>query len=889
MHNENNKKTDWSIATQDDITEIKNAIEFARGLVIKSEIIAESYETITSMRAGAKYVSAVLKLNDTDDLNRQVIIDSYEETNKYYLWLYKTYDISYVDARIANDMTILKMTARTLSTKDEKLFLECYSDVVSYYKQTYFTKAFINQDYNLQYFILIVLNFTIQKYLTRKMENYFDIDTYNKKQLKNSFISFGFDYFDILPVNYQRRLLKILNELVISKGTNHDIRKILDIFGNKNIDIYKYILAKLYPIDENGEYDYDSPYLIFYKTLADGIIDYDKDIVMKYDDVTKKDILWKVDKEEVLYKRIYNKETEEYENVSDRHFNTIISKYMSVDVTTDILKDTLKTSYLFNFLYKFEKDHKDQENEEDFGFFNRDMSSTKISIFTAIVGYISLMLRKLGIEDKINFFPNILNDIYGYENVDNNDDIKDLLNEIQIILIQNKDELTKSRKYEKLYKFFKGFTLYGFENPDRKTMSYIYEMVNRNSSILTQLNTGFERYCKYIPLVNYLKDTTVNVVDKLEFLRKCLIKGKIEPKYVAMYDEILACFKEFVVIEGYKYPNTRSEMCLAITENPYIIEEAKKYINQSGNTLAETAFNDGDLIKFYDEALAHSIRHRTSLTEKYHFNTDKELSDFLITDKEDISFYKNLYAYMQLFYFPFKNEQIDVKNKFTASQFMKIFNMNEDVREQLMTFIRDTNNWQLYYRFNKIFEIKMLTKQNTDLYKPYTTFADYVKANNYEFYKWITERDKDIEDGSLTGKDKKQYFREKLFELAESIDTYLGTTVFTNFPLSGILDFIILTVYLIATVFKAFTVDMIKSDAVLRIDDATFNAIRLFDEVENMQIDMELKSYLKLEDVFRTWITSEVSDDSLNLKDEFKVTTYDDPNGIDETIPLIKN
>lgn len=894
MHNENSKKTNWAIATTDDITEIKNVLEYVRGLVIKSTPIAEAYETIQSTRKATLYVSAVLKLNDTDDLNREVIINSYKETNEYYLYLNKNFDIDIVEARIATDMKILKVLNKTLSTTDENLFNECYMEVVDYYKHTFYTKAFMNQQYNIQYFVLTILAMSVQRYLTRKLKNYFDIDTYTDKQLKNAFISYGFDYFDIIPTNYKRRLLKILNDLVISKGTNFDVQKILDIFGNRNIDIYKYILGKLYPVGEDGQYDYDSPYLVFYKTLANGIIDYDKDLVLNYDAVTEGDILWKVDREEVLYKRRYNFETEEYENISDRHFNTIISKYMSIDMNTDILRDTLRMSYLFNFLYQFERDYKDRQDENDFGFFNREMSNTKIPIFTAIVGFISLMLKKLGLEDKINFFPNQLNDIYGYRNFENNDDVKDLLNDIQIVLIQNKDKLTKDRTYTKLYRFFRGFTLYGFDTPNnRKTMDSIYEMANYNSTITRQLNTGLERYCDYIPLTDYLKSEEHDIIDKLEFLRKCLISGKVEAQYVAMYTDLLECFREFVVIEGYKYPESRSDICNAITLNESFIADCQEYLLYSGNKIAEEAFKNGDCFKMFDEITAFTVKHREHIIADYHLDTDEKLQNFLRTDREDVTYYKNLYGYMLLFYFPFKNERESSNNKFTMSQFMTIFNMNEDVREQLTQFIIETDNWELYWRMNLLYKKKMINKQDTSLYQPtYTHFSDYVKANNYEFWQWLTERDEDIANGILTGKDKKQYFRNKLFELAESIDTYLGTTAFTDFPLSGILDFIIVMLYVIVTVFKAFTVDLIRGDTVLRVDDQAFNAIRLFDDITNMEITMELKDNARVEDFFREWITMTVEEElSLNdnIRDEFTVSSYDDPNGTDEVVPSLMN
>lgn len=878
MHNENTKKTGWKPATLDDIDEIKNVLEYCRGLVIKSQVTADQYETIDSVRNATNYIAAKMGLNGIDELERRNIIDNYKEKNEYYLWLYNTYGIEFVDARVAPDLKILKAINKTLSVKEEFLFNECYEEVLEYYRQTFFTNAFKNQQYNILYFMLTLISMTVQRYLTRKLKYYFDIDTYSKKQLKNSFISYGFDYFDILPINYQRRLLKLLNDLVISKGTNHDIRKILDIFGNKNIDIYKYIIAKMYPVKANGEKDYDNPYVIFYKTLADGIINYDKDIMMSYDSVTSTDVLWKVDEEEVLYNRKFNKETEMFENESDRFFNTIISKYMSVDVVTDILKDTLKMSYLFNFLYQFEKDHKDLQSKEDFGFFNKNMSNTKIDVFTAIVGFISLMLRKLGLEDKINFFPNQLNDIYGYNDIDSNTDILPILKEIQLLLLQNKDELEKSREYSQLYQFFKGFNLYNFTVRAGTTdMTEIYNAFKNGMNLEKQLSHGLDRYCKYVPLVQYLNDESVDIIDKLEFLRWCLIKGNVEPQHVYMYTELSSIVKKYILIEGYKIPATRNELCFAIRENKYIVNDIENFLNEIGDDapFVRDAYYVGDFITLCDEIISYNSRHRVKIIQDYGLDSDDKFSVFLRTDKKDLSYYKNLYAYIEFFYHTFKDEKEEQEKKFAISEFMKIFNMNEELRSQLMKFIASTNNYHLYRKMNELFEKKMLTKQDTSLYNGYTHFSDYVKDKNYEFWLWLTERDKDIESGKLTGRDKKTYFREKLFELAESIDNYLGTNNFTNFPLSGILDFIVMVIYLIATVFKAFTVDLIQSDSVIRVDDTCFNAIRLFDEISNEEITQTIRSAFKLEDVHREFWTDEIKD-NLSLRDEVKIQVYEE-------------
>lgn len=880
MHNENNKKTGWKPTSLDDITEIKNVLEYVRGLVIKSQIMADEYETIKSTREATRYISAKLKLNDTDELERKHIIANFKETNEYYKWLNETYNIEIVDARIAPDLQILKVLNKTLNEKDELLFNDCYNEILYYYRETFFTKAFKNQQYNILYFILTLLSMAIQRYLTKKLRYYFDIDTYTKKQLKNSFISYGFDYFDILPINYQRRLLKLLNDLIISKGTNHDLKTIIDIFGNKKIDIYKYVIAKMYPITDSGSKDYDNPYVIFYKTLADGIIDYDKDLILNYDTVTGNDILWKVDEDEILHKKKFNKQTEEFEVTEDRLFNTITSKYMSIDIVTDILKDTLKASYLFNFLYKFERDHKDKQDESDFGFFNRNMSSTKIPIFTAIVGFISLMLKKLGLEDKINFFPNQLNDIYGYNNIENNNDIKDILKEIQLLLIQNRDELEKSREYTKLYEFFKTFNMHNFTiHSGKMDLTPIYNEIKNGRSVQNQLNHGLDTWCDYVPLTQYLNDIEVDNIDKLEFLRWCLIRGKVDPKHLLPFTDLVAIFKKYVLVEGYRNPDTRGELCLAIRENKYIINDIENFLNEyKDNEIEVKAIKDyyvnGDLVNMCSEFITYNIRHRAFIIKEYSLDDEVSLSIYLRTDKKDLTYYKSLSMYINIFYLTFTEEKENEEKKFAIREFMKIFDMNEDLRIKLMDLIAKSGNYHLYRRMNKIFEIKMLTKQDTSLYKGYTYFSDYVKDNNYEFWEWITQRDKDIADGTLTGKDKKTYFREKLFELAESIDSYLGSDVFVNFPLSGILDFIIMVIYLIATVFKAFTVDLVQSDTVLRIDDMTFNAIRLFDEIDSEEITQTIRSAIKLEDVHREFISDEVND-TIQLRDEVKITTYD--------------
>lgn len=1058
MVNENNKKTDFKIAGLDDIQEIKDIIEYVRGLVIKSQDLADKYESITSMRNATVYISAVFNLNDTDDMNREVIIQNYKEANEYYRYLYDSYDIAYAEARRANDMTILKSLNNTLNVKDELLFKTCYTETISYYHSTFFTKAFSNQEFNREYFTSMILSMTIQKYLTRKLEFYFDIDHYSKRDLKNSFISYGFDYFDDLPINYQRRILKLLNELVMTKGTNVDIRKILDIFGNSRIDIYKYILAKLYHVSDNGEYDYDNPYLIFYKTLADGIIDYEKDLVIGYESVVERDALWKVDKEEVLYHRVYNLNTEEYDIKSDRMFNTAISKYMSVDINIDAMANAMKISNLYNLIYRMEMEYKDKQDENNFGFFNREMSSNHIGIFPAILGLTSLILRSQGLTDHVKYFLNLdkvsifnkdyqkehdinidtinkiiddneelINEIknkqftdkdakenvdnlkvgtgirtvygfnitnaetlrlfnklqtdgantsYGMNNIENNLDIEKFLEDIQILLIQNRELLEDNKSYNELYRFFRNFNMANFSVPiNESNMNQIYGLVNGSTNLQKQLSTGLSRWSDDIPLVLYLEDSTHDEIDKLNYIRQHLILGKCLAQHITMYPELKECFKTYVRIEGYRNPNSRiKENNMAIVLNENLRTDIENYLSYVNNDTLNKLYENNDMTGLFTEIVRVNVLHRNHIMTKYNLNAE-DLEIYILTDKEDVTYYKELYGFIQLFYFPFQNvDDSYKKKKYTINDFVDVFNRNQEIRATLERFIGECQEYHIYRRFNLIFYSKFIQIRNmwgnkyvvdnllgekcfnhyrkvlkevynidisniTDEdiinfnisissgieemidedgrpivsvvnnienlieddrntkylkwstkafsfgildtvsnYKEDILFSDIVKKYDTEFYSWLFPTDVNIKE--LTKEELQEFYQNKIFELSESIDTCLGTEIFIDFPFSGILDYIIRILYLLCTIFKSFTIDLIQSDTVLRIGDLTFNAFKMYDEINDFYIveeEGQFKDSLTLQDVFRETIFQKfVENEDIKLKDEYKIQIIDE-------------
>lgn len=885
MHNENTKKTGWKIAKERDVQEIQDVLEYVKGLVIKNQDEADENETLDMMRERTKYISAIRDLNDIQDFRNQ-IIEGYVERNPYYIFLEENYGISYYEASIAPHMTIIKSTNPTLSDDDRYLFNSCYNSSLAYFNRTTSTKAFDNQQYKQEFFQLMVLNHTVQRYLTYKLDNYFDIDKYDRYQLKNSFISYGFDYFDIIPTNYQRRLLKLLNELVMSKGTNEDILKLLDIFNFKNIDIFMYILAKLYPLIGNGESDYDNPYLVFYKTKATDIIDYDRDMILDYDSITEGDVFWKVDKEDVLHHRELDKDTIEYKILDDRSFNTIISKYMSVDFTTDILKQGQKLSYFMSLLYMFERDYKDKKGE-DFGFINHNMSKDVIDLFTAITAYISLVIRQWKLEDEINLYPDLNVNIYGYNHLEDNVDIQGILDEIMVLLIQNKNELEYSRSFRDLYTFFEQFNLKGFNEPlCNLTAESLYQSYDQDNDIQRQLNGGLSRYIDDVAFNEFVMNDDNDLFDRLNFVRVYILRGTFKAKYVGVYPSLMSLLQKYILLEGFRNPPTRIQISDAFLNDKDLIKEIKQVVNVVNTAEIKLAYDDGDYYRVYDLANVYNVERRKKLMKDYHLDTDLKLEAFVRNDESDIGFYKEFTNFFKLFYEPFKG--VNKNRKFNIQDFVEIFKMNEVLRDKIEAEIgnRDYNVYSIYKKYLEIWDKKFLSKLDTSVYKNCIYFSDYVKLNSPELYEWIfPDKFTEFKDD----KERKEWFQSKIFDLAESIDTYIGAFgFFEDFPFSGISDFIIKILYLVITVFKSYTIDLLNSNMVWTIDDDGFNSIRLFDEIGSEEETDTIIMKVSLEDVIRSFEHDAEYDKTLKdtLKDSFTITEEIDPNGPSGNVPL---
>jgi len=840
------EKYKYTPFTKEDIKEIQNVIDYAKGLVIKNSELAQEHETTLSMKNANMYIQARTRTNDRlSEAEIIKIIRDYQETNTYYKDLYDLHQIDYLNSRTAKDYTILKATINSLNREDKNLFEKCYYESLKYHLLVTYTEAFDNQQYHRAYNEMLLIFMTVQRYITYKMDSYFNIDSYDKNKLKNAFISYGLDYFDGFPLNYQRRILKKINQLIQYKGTNIALNDILSIFGFDNIKIYKYLLCKVY--DSVAE---DKKDLMFYRVPIDDNLDFSKHLPVTYDQIVDNDPFWRSDKKEFL----------------NEPFNILNTKYLSADISMDIVKESLSMSYFLSLLNKMEMNYKSKE-EADFKFSNRNISNQPIDLMDAIIALASIALRSHGYKDKIIKNVDSINYVYGFNNINDNVDVRKLLEDIHILLIQNKPRFNES-DYDNLEKFIVQFRAKNFET----VLESGYEDVETeyNSSIVykRQLDT-ISKLSKVENLV--YKFYTDNVIEVLDYIKELFIDGKFDPMLFDTYVDIRKIYKMFISVKLSTKDNTMDDFLGAMKKNKTIMDQLDALIK---------AINLENLTEYYDlykknkvglnDLLKQTMNEITRLRQLnyFDFKSDEERQDYWVRNPRDYKHYPELCNFIELHYI----SDTLYKNSYSMEEFVKIFKYNNDLRYKLEDIIVESNNYELYRNYLKLWDIKFIGDINISYFSGHDTYSDYLKRKNYDLYAFTQM------PATIKGDEKLEYefYRDKVFELCESIDNHINAgnmNFFVNNGFIGMLDYVKRFIYILIHVFKAYTTQLLETNTVLSFNDKTFNAIRMFDKA-NISGFFKFREYITLKDFMKTTTTYKF-EDRIELRDEIKITTFE--------------
>lgn len=269
--------------------------------------------------------------------------------------------ISIYKARVANRFEILHRNSIDSSTLEDD-FDSVYESCANLINSVYYSDAFKKTNTLYENFLAMCIIFmTIQT----MQYHYLSVDTirdfYDTESLKYVYDSYNIPFYNEIPLEYHRKIVKNINKLIGYKGSSQVFFDLFDIFDT-DMNIYAYYLTKVHRFDENGNPEFNL------KTDDNGEVVYDKngnpvlassnyDIAFArgeiYEDpsLSVADPINKSEYYTIIGQDSYWVEDTNVRNViNDASFNFNETKYIGVQTTFDLLKITYENAYLFKMI-----------------------------------------------------------------------------------------------------------------------------------------------------------------------------------------------------------------------------------------------------------------------------------------------------------------------------------------------------------------------------------------------------------------------------------------------------------------------------------------------------------------------------------------------------------
>lgn len=304
-----------------------------------------------------------------------------------------------------------------------RAFFETYDFCREYFMNVIYNKSFVGR-YNLydNFIGMHIMIMTVQRMIVDTIKLSIDRDFYDLISIKKMFDSYGVPFFEDLPLDYQRTIIKNLNMLIRSKATDKVLYDITNTLMYERIQIYKYYLVRERIMDENGE-----P-VIIYKDVTDDEgnitreLDYEKmyDFYFQSTDILEPNVILAIENKsnrypyhEVTDEDVYWWETDELKKeLYEREYNFIETKYLGITLMQNLTNLLYDTCYYLNLLV----DNKNTTTPIETRILNTDAMKTgtdylfitldrfsqiPVSIFDAVVILCALVSKKNGMKGNI--------------------------------------------------------------------------------------------------------------------------------------------------------------------------------------------------------------------------------------------------------------------------------------------------------------------------------------------------------------------------------------------------------------------------------------------------------------------------------------------------------
>lgn len=368
------------------------------------------------------------------------IIKKNNPTKKYLLNL-GARKIDLVTARTANNFAMLRVS-KLAEPQFSAEFTKMYEQMREYFSTVLYIREYSSR-YDLydNFMALCIMLATVQQVISNQFKNGITRDFYDWSSIINLFNSYNVPFLETLGLEYQKILVKNLNNLLRYKATDQVIFDICSLLGYERLNVFKYYLVKQQRLNNDGTpvfrykevTDADgNKYMVedlenMFDLYFQSVNIRERNVVMaltenqqkmRYEEITLNDAYWWEGKElqDVLYKN---------------DFNYINTKYISLNITYKMTEMLFEIIHIFKIMI-------DKKAEMDK--VNVTISLPKITVekefklFDVAVFMCALISKRNGFKGNIIGTPSKILTVYGFDFKADFKYLTDLVNEYYYLI-----------------------------------------------------------------------------------------------------------------------------------------------------------------------------------------------------------------------------------------------------------------------------------------------------------------------------------------------------------------------------------------------------------------------------------------------------------------------
>ena len=325
--------------------------------------------------------------------------------DKGYLKYLGPYKVDLIHARTAKNFDIIKADIDSSHMVFLKSFFSTYNMCREYFTAVIYVKEKYNTDPLYDSFIAMsIMLMCIQRMMVNTFKLGVELDFYDLHSIQRFFDSYGVPFFEILPLDYQRSIMKNVNRLLRMKSTDNCLCDLASLLFLDRVTIVKYYLMKEQKYDKD-----DQPLEIFRE-----FYDEDDEVILKEDvhnmydlyfqmvDIKERNINLaleesssRVDYYETIEDDPYWWDDDDVLTVlTDKEFNYIDTKYMGLNIMYNLTDLMFESVYFLNMLV----DKKNEIYRPQLNFFLTvklpRITTRDVSVFDAVILLCALLCKK---------------------------------------------------------------------------------------------------------------------------------------------------------------------------------------------------------------------------------------------------------------------------------------------------------------------------------------------------------------------------------------------------------------------------------------------------------------------------------------------------------------